>query len=592
MGQAKAASSRWEPAAQGGAAVEPPRPSPTRPVTADDPAPPRGRKGALSGRVIGDKYGVTDLIGEGGMGAVYDAEHLAIGRHVAVKVLHPHNAERADAVQRFHHEARVAGSIGHPNICEIHDVGKLPDGTPYIVMERLFGEALSDRIAREGALPFLDVLDVMVQVLSALAAAHEKGVIHRDIKPENIFLARRSGAPPVVKLLDFGISKVGREEDDLHLTRTGMVMGTPYYMAPEQARGDRTIDHRIDLYAAGAVFYESLSGKRPFTAPNYNALLVQIISGRMRPLTELRPALPEGLEALVARAMAKHRNERFQTSTEFLSAVVTLRDRLVREGRVPSVRPPPLEVSVIEPTPISIEIPIDVTESGACMSVASDELLSASAAGAEDTSPGSDVSSSEPGTVRDIRRYDTPSERLLDDLSDPTEVIGDVLDSDGRTPVHGVELREVRRRLSGEADVTAAAKPLSLREAEAALHEELRPRSTRAAAPASRLSALRPASPSGRHPVANVPREEPAAEPPPRAPLATEDEDAPTTFFRPGAKRPLQGLPRPRVAPTKVEELGEDDEIKESPATMPSPPPTTTPPGVPVVPRPGRPVKR
>src|SRR5439155_17041779 len=141
----------------------------------------------LTGKTIGGKYLVRAVLGEGGMGTVYEAEDLAIGRSVAVKVLHPTQARKKVAVKRFHQEARAAGAIGHPNICEVYDLGTLDDGSPYLVMEKLVGETLADRIASEGGLPFDDVIDVLTQVVSGLVAAHEKGIVHRDIKPENIF---------------------------------------------------------------------------------------------------------------------------------------------------------------------------------------------------------------------------------------------------------------------------------------------------------------------------------------------------------------------------------------------------------------------
>ena len=163
--------------------------------------PPRGPSRDLFGKQIGGKYVVRAVLGEGGMGTVFEAEHLTIGRSVAVKVLHPNQARKKDAVRRFHQEARAAGAIGHPNICEVYDLGTLDDGSPYLVMEKLVGETLADRIGAEGGLPFDDVIDTLVQVLSGLVAAHEKGIVHRDIKPENVFLTSRVGCPPLVKLL-------------------------------------------------------------------------------------------------------------------------------------------------------------------------------------------------------------------------------------------------------------------------------------------------------------------------------------------------------------------------------------------------------
>ncbi|WP_437796386.1 serine/threonine-protein kinase [Sorangium sp. So ce693] len=277
---------------------------------------------SLLGHVIGDKYAVTAIIGEGGMGAVYEAEHLQIGRLVAVKVMHPRETQKREAISRLEHEARVAGRIGHPNICEVYDMGWLPDGSPYLVMERLHGETLAQRIARCGVVPPNELVDIMLQVLSALVTAHDRGVVHRDLKPENIFLSERAGMLPVAKLLDFGISQApGVDGVMMDLTRTGMVMGTPYYMAPEQARGDAELDRRLDLWAAGVILYEALTGQRPFVARNYNALLVQILTLWHRPMTELDPTIPPGLSRLVDRALAKARDERFQSAREFLEAL-------------------------------------------------------------------------------------------------------------------------------------------------------------------------------------------------------------------------------------------------------------------------------
>jgi serine/threonine protein kinase len=302
------------------------------------------------------------VLGEGGMGTVYEAEHLVIGRLVALKVLHPGFTSESEAVRRFRHEARAAGSIGHPNICEIYDVGELEDGGPYLVMERLHGETLADRIERDIALPLADVVDVALQVLSALAAAHEKGIVHRDVKPDNIFLAQRVGFAPLVKLLDFGISK-NAALDDLRLTRTGAVMGTPYYMAPEQARGE-FIDARIDLYAVGAVLYESLTGRRPFDANELAELLRQVLFDEPRPMRDLRPSVPRPFEFVVRRALAKERTERFQTAPEFMAALAGLRveiaayrpnpselDRLVREVRQAERTPP--QIGPLTPLPLA-----------------------------------------------------------------------------------------------------------------------------------------------------------------------------------------------------------------------------------------------
>ncbi|MBI2389199.1 MAG: protein kinase [Deltaproteobacteria bacterium] len=315
----------------------------------------------LIGQILGGKYRAIRVLGEGGMGTVYECEHVQLHRKVAVKVLHPTQAKKKASVARFQNEAHVAGAIGHPNICEIYDMGELEDSSPFLVMELLQGETLADRIASEGALPFDDIIDVIGQVLSGLIAAHDKGIIHRDIKPENVFLTQRAGLPPMVKLLDFGISKMSGA-DDLHLTRTGMVMGTPFYMSPEQARGDRNLDSRVDLYATGVMMYECLTGRRPYHAANYNALLMQILTTDPRPPHDIRPAVPEAFEQVVARAMVRDRDKRYHSASEFQRDVQLLRDPGTMR-RVPSVPPEPMPLVAQrrrdEPLPPSRPKPVE-----------------------------------------------------------------------------------------------------------------------------------------------------------------------------------------------------------------------------------------
>lgn len=298
----------------------------------------------LVGRVVGDRYGVRGVIGEGGMGVVYEAEHFAIGRMVALKVLHPSRAQDKESISRLRHEARVAGTLGHPNICAVYDMGRLDDGSPYLVMERLHGETLAQRLTREGKLPPDELFDVLVQVLSALVVAHQRGVIHRDLKPDNIFLAGREGARPVPKLLDFGISKAEDVEETMADPTGGrQALGTPFYMAPEQARGDRKLDSRVDLWAAGVVLYEGLTGHHPFEAKNYNALLVQILSAKHRAIRELVPDLSPALEAVVDRALQKRPEDRFQSAMEFQGALRSLKSK-------PEAQTKPLPLLINEQT--------------------------------------------------------------------------------------------------------------------------------------------------------------------------------------------------------------------------------------------------
>jgi serine/threonine-protein kinase len=384
--------------------------------------PPRSARRALIGQVVDGKYKVRAVLGEGGMGAVFEAEHTAIGRIVAMKVLHPAQAGKKVAVKRFHQEARAAGGIGHPNICEVFDFGTLGDGSPYLVMERLKGETLASRIANEGGLPFLDVVDVVMQVLSGLAAAHERGILHRDIKPENVFLAERAGYPAIAKLLDFGVSKVvpgaavGEWDDETDLTKTGMVMGTPYYMSPEQARGDRNLDGRVDLYACGVMLYEALTGQRPFVAKNYNSLLVQILQGGAAPPRAIRASIPPALEAVVIRAMAKNRDDRYQTAADFSRALSPIRKEMLRasSGRVEAAS------RIVAHTPnqmsqSSADIPIVFADSADVqMATSSDEWD-------QTTAPMMEVPSSDE-LPPDASPYDDPSEQSETIRVDPRDV--------------------------------------------------------------------------------------------------------------------------------------------------------------------------
>jgi serine/threonine-protein kinase len=295
------------------------------------------------------------------MGTVFEAERLTIGGVVAIKVLHPERARDAKAVRRFHKEARTAAAIGHPNICEIHDLGALEDGSPYLVMERLVGETLYERMTRQKALVFEEAVDILIQVLSALFVAHDKGIVHRDVKPENIFLTERVGCAPLVKVLDFGISKViaaprDSTREESKLTLPGMVMGTLCYMSLEQARGDRNLDARVDLYACGVILYEALAGRRPFPASNLKDLLLQILSTHPPRVTRLRRELPVGIDAVIERAMARNRDDRYPTAHHMLRDLQALQERR-SEGSIPIG--PVSRPRVPDATPSSLDIPID-----------------------------------------------------------------------------------------------------------------------------------------------------------------------------------------------------------------------------------------
>jgi serine/threonine-protein kinase len=287
--------------------------------------------------ILGGRYRLLHILGEGGMGTVWAAEHQLLKKMVAVKLLLPQQLHGA-ARKRFEREARMAGSIGHPSIVKVFDLGHREDGAPYLVMEYLKGESLADRLETYGALDVAECVTIMTQVLGGLAAAHEKGIVHRDLKPDNIFLARQDDGVTRAKLLDFGVSK-SLDENTLALTRTGAVIGTPYYLSPEQARGDQGIDHRVDLWAAGVVLYEMLTGQLPFIADNYNALLVKILMNAPVPPSRVRPSIPLEMEAIVLRALEQDREHRFPSAQVMLDALsrVPLRDAKgagsTRQGR-------------------------------------------------------------------------------------------------------------------------------------------------------------------------------------------------------------------------------------------------------------------
>jgi serine/threonine protein kinase len=268
----------------------------------------------LIGAEIDGRYRVMELIGEGGMGKVYLAEHVEIGKRVALKVLHPSYSRMPDLVERFRREARAASKIGHPNIVDVTDSGTTGDGSVYFVMEYLEGVELGSVIEREGALDVARALKITGQICRALSAAHREGIIHRDLKPENIFLITRDGTADVVKVLDFGIAKTTEAEAarERRLTSPGMAMGTPEYMSPEQAAG-RPADARCDVYALGAIMYEMVTGIPPYTGDNFMEILTKKATVDPPPPLLVRGELPAQVSELVMAAMARSPSERPQT---------------------------------------------------------------------------------------------------------------------------------------------------------------------------------------------------------------------------------------------------------------------------------------
>ncbi len=273
-----------------------------------------------AGTVIGGKYRLDEPIGQGGMASVWRATHLALDTSVAVKVLDVSNAKAARMRERFEREAKLAANIKHRNIVDILDFG-LHDDHPYMVMELLAGQSLGDRLEGDAPITDKEVFDIAAQVLSGLAAAHDAGVVHRDVKPDNVFLVRDAdGVYP--KILDFGISRdLTPGKNDTRVTNTGVLVGTPLYMSPEQARGLKDVDARTDLWSVGAMVYEALTGGLPFDSENMGDILIRIAMEDMPPIQTRRPDLPDAAAAVVMKALARDRSKRWQDARAMRDAM-------------------------------------------------------------------------------------------------------------------------------------------------------------------------------------------------------------------------------------------------------------------------------
>ena len=274
--------------------------------------------------LLDKRYRIIRLLGEGGMGSVHLAEHVGLNKRVAVKFLHLELAGQDAVVKRFEQEAKVAASIRHKNIIEVYDVGCSSDGDPFLVMEYLEGESLASLMKRTGPMDTGAACAVMEPALLALAAAHRQNIIHRDLKPDNIFLAHQPDEPPVVKVIDFGLSKITTSAPDVSCTQTGSIMGTPAYMSPEQARGASDVDHRTDLYSMGTMLFEMLTGELPYSGKTFTEFFAKLLTEEPRTPREVYPDFPVEAEPVVRKALSKSTEERFQSAAEMLEAIRAL----------------------------------------------------------------------------------------------------------------------------------------------------------------------------------------------------------------------------------------------------------------------------
>ncbi|MBI5512286.1 MAG: protein kinase [Deltaproteobacteria bacterium] len=263
----------------------------------------------LLGAVVAGRYKVLRVLGEGGMGVVYEAEQVDLGRAVALKTLHAGVARKPEAVTRFQREAQSVARVKNPHIVEVFELNRLPDGTLFIAMEFLKGRELA-KLVRDGPLPIGRAVRIAMQLCDALIDVHQAGIVHRDLKPDNIYLVPSGSQEDFVKVLDFGISKMVEGADGGGVTNTRSLLGTPAYMSPEQAGNARHADHRADLYAVGGILYRSLAGRTPFVHEDFHALIVAVIYNEVPDLRGFRPDVPAGLAEVIHRCLAKEPDAR------------------------------------------------------------------------------------------------------------------------------------------------------------------------------------------------------------------------------------------------------------------------------------------
>ncbi len=271
----------------------------------------------LMGSVVADRYHILKKLGEGGMGQVYLAEHVKMGRKSALKVMNPGMNQDADAIARFNREASNASRLNHPNICAIYDFGETPDGLIYLAMEFIEGQSLTALVEKSGALPPARAASIIHQSADALQVAHDAGIVHRDLKPDNIMIAKNRDGSDLAKVVDFGIAKA-HSSDAQKVTKTGMVVGTPEYMSPEQLSGDK-LDGRSDIYSLALVAFNCLTGKLPFPGESAQEAMIARLIEQPKTLAEMRPdvAWPADVQAVMDKALARDAAERYQSAAQF-----------------------------------------------------------------------------------------------------------------------------------------------------------------------------------------------------------------------------------------------------------------------------------
>lgn len=282
----------------------------------------------LVGSIIAERYHVLKKLGEGGMGQVYLAEHVKMGRKSAVKVMNPGMVDNVDAISRFNREAANASKINHPNVAGIYDFGETPDGLVYLAMEFVEGEPLTNIIKAHGALPPLRASEIARQTAEGLSVAHDMGIVHRDLKPDNIMVAKGRAGADLVKVVDFGIAKAAAS-DNQKVTKTGMVVGTPEYMSPEQLSGD-PLDARSDIYSLGLVTFAMLTGKLPFPSESAQETMIMRLTDKPKGLGEMKPDMhwPDDVQAVMDKVLERDANLRYRTASEFAHDLVEAIDRM------------------------------------------------------------------------------------------------------------------------------------------------------------------------------------------------------------------------------------------------------------------------